>query len=333
MAVWSSRSGRNLSARICQHMSRTFRNWPEIASRACSCLCAFAAVVLLFNGCAGLKHRGPVADDVMRAREFSQYGMDALQHGRWQDAERNFAESLQHCPENVPTRRHLANCLWQRGAKQDAIRVMTETLGLCPHADPEIMVHLGEMHLEVRNLDAAEQLANDALQQNSSYGPAWRLKASVAQGRGEHADAITAYYRALAYDPHDRQSQFSVAEAYHHLGRHDRVVASLNRLESMGNGDLPNAQVLRLKGNAFVQLERYHDAIPLLQSLCELNDSEVSDLLLLAEAQRSAGMEWESKQSVQRALASVDPRDRPELQQYLSRLTNGSEGASPGVRR
>ncbi len=119
----------------------------------------WATVVTVGGGCSHLPRRGPVAQDVIIARQLSQQGLDALHKGSLGKAEERFTQAIERCPTNTTARYQLANCLWKRGARQEAIEQLVKAIEMCGSEDVEMMVELGYMWANVGHLDQALEVS------------------------------------------------------------------------------------------------------------------------------------------------------------------------------
>ena len=176
----------------------------------------------------------------MQARQLSELGLDAWQQGQGREAERMFAQAVACCPNDAAARCHLADCLWQRGAADQAIEQLSRAVELMEYGDVGLLVQLGQMHLEAGSLTAASELAERATRLDPLHAAAWRLHGSVLERQGQPNDALDSYYRSLSYDAYQSETLLAVAEVYQQLGRPSRTLATLNQLDRQcGGAELP----------------------------------------------------------------------------------------------
>ena len=144
-------------------------------------------------------------------------------------------KAIEHCPTNTTARYQLANCLWKRGARHEAIEQLAKAIDMSGREDVEMMVELGYMWANVGQLDQAMEFAEQSIRIAPDYPLAWQLRGDVLRRQLDWTAALASYHRCLTYDPHNTEVQLSVAEVYYELDRPARVLATLHRLED----DLP----------------------------------------------------------------------------------------------
>src|SRR5436190_15593274 len=80
----------------------------------------FGSLLVASLGCRSFCPRS-LEQNVVDARQASLQGMDAMQQGRWDEAERIFAGAVKSCPEDERARGCYADTLWHRGACEQAL--------------------------------------------------------------------------------------------------------------------------------------------------------------------------------------------------------------------
>ena len=156
-----------------------------------------AGMVVELCGCACLR-RDKVDSKVVSARQMSLQGIEALQCGKWDDAEQCFAGALRQNPADERAHRHFAEVLWHRGDLRNAIQHQEESVRLSG-GDTTLLVQLGEMYLQDNNIEAASECVEEALDGNRHVSGAWALRGDIHRRRGESNQAFECYHRALNY--------------------------------------------------------------------------------------------------------------------------------------
>jgi tetratricopeptide (TPR) repeat protein len=277
-------------------------------------------VLLAVGGCTHWPRRGPVAQDVIISRQLSQQGMDALHSGSLLQAEDRFIRAIEHCPTNRTARYQLANCLWKREARQEAIDQLARAIELDGFEDVEMMVELGYMWANVGNLDEALAMAERSIRAAPDHALAWRLRGDVLRERQDWAAALASYHRSLTYDATNAEVQLSVAEVYHHMDRPARVLATLHHLDGQLPPDGQPERMLVLRSLACQQLERYDEAVQVLTRAQPGRRLTTGALLQLAHAQAAAGRFAEAQQTIQRALPEADASEQATLRQLMANM-------------
>jgi len=262
---------------------------------------------LLFSalGCRTFCPRS-LEQNVVDARQASLQGMDAMQQGRWEEAERIFAGAVKACPEDERARGCYTDTLWHRGACEQALVHMQEAVKLSGQ-DPQRLVQLGEMHLAMKQLGKASECADRAIAKNGRLSTAWALRGEVRMARGQFDDALADYHRSLAYSNHQPRVQMAVAQIYRRQTRPQRALSTLETLAEQFPPDEVPLDVIALQGTTLKALGRHQEAAEMLASAAARGSPSADLLFELAEAQFLAGDASAAGASLELALAQ-DPR-------------------------
>ncbi len=106
---------------------------------------------------------------------------------------------------------------------------MTKAVALSG-SNPDLLVRLGQMHLELGDFTRAGENADAALRSRRADPTAWALKADIYRGVGRTEEAIDCYQRAMVYRPDWPEVQVTVAELYRLTNRPQRALATLDRM-------------------------------------------------------------------------------------------------------
>ena len=314
-------------------VSRTSRsNWADLTDSVCRSrrsLCwqlrqhTLGLTILALSltvGCASLR-RNPVPASVVAARQLSLKGIEAMDRGRWQQAEALFAAAIETYPADERAHQRYAELLWQRGDRGNAIQHMER----CTHlsgGDPNLLVRLGEMHLSEGRTSWAARRAAEAIQANRESPAAWALRGDVLAREGELAAAMASYHRALSLQPQYPHVQLALAEIYQHQKRPQRVLSTLDSLvQQLPPEEIPRP-VFYLQGLALKDMNRYGDAINTLSTAIRKYGPDAELLFRLSECQLLAGDVANARLAVRAALAHA-PSHLPS-QQLQARI--GREG-------
>jgi tetratricopeptide (TPR) repeat protein len=268
---------------------------------------AIAAWILLTittAGCRSLSH-SRLDQGVLTARQLSLRGTEAMQQSRWGDAESLISESVRLCPTDERMRAQYAETLWNLNAREEAIQHMQLAVRLSG-GNPELLVRLGDMYLEVGDLALAAEQAERAIAANRQLASAWALRGDVLQRQGDEAESLASYHRALSYSPRYPRVQLAIAESYRKQGRPGRALAALRNLaDGYPEGEVP-AQVWFLEGLAQKELGRYDGAISSFTAAIQKSPHSPELLFQLAETHLLMGDSINARIAVHAALA-VDP--------------------------
>ncbi len=265
----------------------------------------FVALCAALAGCRTLGRQGIVPQSVATARQLTQQGITAKDRGDWKRAESLVGRAVQTNPTDPDARRNYAETLWHRGALQEALQQFEEARRLAAE-DPGLAVRTGELHLAMGQINYANRLAEEALELDPKFAPAWALRGRVAEASGQARQALADYQRSLGYAPDSREVAILVAEAHRQLNEPQRALVALQRLaDGYSPGEEPQ-KVLFLEGLALLALGRNDDAVQSLSKAASRERPTPDVLYQLAEAEFRAGRFASAQSTLEQALA-LDP--------------------------
>lgn len=260
-------------------------------------------------GCRLTGHDGTVPRTLTDCRRLSQQGATALERGRQRDAEALLAKAVAVCPVDAEARRHYAEALWRRAARQEAIAQLQEASRLAGD-DPTISVRLAEMQLANGQPELARQNADQALVLDPKLPAGWSVHGGAMRAAGDPQQALADYLRALGYAPNDRAILVEIAELHRQLNRPDRALQTLQALaDTYSPGEEPG-QVLYLMGLAYAALGRPEDSAESLLAAVRRPGPTAEMYGELAQAELRVGRAAEAAQAAREALA-LQPQHWP----------------------
>ena len=240
--------------------------------------------------------------DISAARQRSLQGADEMQQQNWGEAEKLFGEALRRSQADERAQWGMAEVLYQRGERETAIKHM-EAAARLSGENPDLLVRLGEMHLQAGRLDEAQFNADNALQGNRQCGSAWALRGQVLRQRQQLDEALQCYHRALICQPNNPDVQLEIAGLYRALDRPQRALATLDRMVDSQAGEHSSARAWLLRGQALADLGQRKDAqLCLKRAATAADDAEIELLTQLAQSQFEAGELAEARICLGRAL-------------------------------
>ncbi len=269
-----------------------------------------------------------MSQSVAVSRQLTQQGIAAMERGDWKRAESVLSRAVQ-TNADAEARRHYAEALWHRGARNEALTQMEEARKLAGE-DPGLVVRCGEMYLALGQVSQAVERAEEALRLDPKHPQAWALRGQVASTNGRPREALADYQRALGYAPDDTQLALLVAEAYRQLNEPERALTALQALGGRYAAGEEPQQVLYLQGLALGALGRHDDAARCLAHAARRDRPSGEILYRLAEAEVRAGHAASAQLALQQALA-VEPDHAPS--RALSAQLSSTAQASTGIRR
>lgn len=291
-------------------------------------------VLLLFAGltvpgCRLPGTEGPVPKKLATCRELSQKALAAAEQGHDEQAEALLEKALRTCPVDYEARRHYAEILWKRGAKNEAIAQLEEAVRLMDQ-DPAIRVRLAEMQLDRGFVAEAQETAEEALDLDPKLASAWTVRGRTMLAAGRKTQALADFHRALGFAPGDRQILLEVAELYRRSNQPQRALASLQALADTYNPGEEPQSVLRLTASAYKALGRYEDAVESLAAAV-IRESPTAELFFeLGNAELLAGRPAAAAAAAEQALR-LQPDHRP-TQRLLQQLQVARQNG-PTIRR
>lgn len=295
-------------------------------------LCAVACLAVLACSCGCRVLRRSDTKDLSTARQFSLRGADALQQRKFSDAESLFVEALRQSPSDERAQWGFSEVLWERGERVEATKHMAKAVELSG-ANPDLLVRLGQMYLEQDDFDRAAEQADAALRGHRNNPAAWALKGDVLRCRGQHAEAIDAYHRALIYRPDWPEVQVTVAELYRMSNRPQRALATLDRLGDQRSATQVPPRAFLLRAQSLADLGQHETALLCLRQVAPMIAPDQTALLVeFAQTQYQLGDLLEARQSIARALQHApESKNALALQARLDEAFAQNGGAKPKV--
>jgi tetratricopeptide (TPR) repeat protein len=285
------------------------------------------AVVALVTapGCALFRRRGANAEGVAAARELSRQGVAAMERGQWQQAEDLLNKSLIGAPDDAATHGSLAEVLWHRGAKPEALAQIEEAVRK-DEDNANLRVRAGELSLAAGNCDAAMAHAERAIRSDPEIAAAWALRGRCFQGMNQSDRALADLQHALEFEPDNSDLLLDVATIYRQRGQPARSLTTIHHLlDTYSPGEEPQ-NVLTLEGLTLLDLGRSHQACVVLEAATRREPPNADRLYYLAHAYLAAGRTEQAASVAQQAL-TLNAAHQPsrELLAQLAAQTSSNE--------
>lgn len=253
-----------------------------------------------FAGCRAIRQHVESRSGI-HSRKLSRMGLEAMHQQRWGAAEEHFAAALDLDDSDDRAHWGMAETLWQRGEREKAIEHMEQAVRLSA-AEPELLIRLGRMYLDVGRITEAQERSDEALVSGREYASAWALQGDVMAATANDSQALSAYHRALAVQPNYPDVQIAIADLYRRQGRYDRLLATLDRLQDDMELTGCPIRVQQLRGIAMKELGRPREAADCFMAVCQCNPNDPQNLLMLAEAELEAGNTPAARHALELAL-------------------------------
>lgn len=277
-------------------------------------------------GCALFHRRGPSDESIAAARELSRQGVAAMETGQWQQAEDLLRKSLTTVPDDASAHRAMAEALWHRGAREEAI-AQIEVAVEHDKTNASLHVKAGEMSLAVGARDAALMHAERAIRADSTLADAWALRGHCFQKMNKPDRALADLQHALEYEPNNSAVLTDVALMYRERGQSSRCLTTLyNLLDTYPPGE-ESQQALMLTGLTLMDLNRHKQASEILALAAQRGQPNADLLYYLAQSYSAAGELEQAAVTAQQALA-LDASHQP-TRELMSQLAARTAPESP----
>ncbi len=263
-------------------------------------------------------------------RSLSLRGAEALQQRKFDDAESLFVDALRRCPNDERAQWGYAEVLWHNQDRKSAVDHMVQAVQLSG-SNPDLLVRLGQMHLELGDYPRARENADAALRTRRTDPAAWALKADVHRCCGQTEEAISCYQRAMVYRPDWPEVQVTVAELYRLTNRPQRALATLDRMSDKRSETQVPPRSYLVRSQALADMGEREAAIMCLRTAAVRLAPDQSELLYeFATQQFALGDLVEARLCLGRVLQN-DPNHSTaqQLQTELDRML--SEPNSPKI--
>ncbi len=252
-------------------------------------------------GCALMRKRGPTPESVAHTRQMWRRGVSALELGELNEAEAWLRKAAEASPEDADTRSQLAEALWQRGHRDEAI-VHAEAACRYEPTDARAAIRAGEMRLQTGQTEQAIAWGQQAIGLDARSAAAWALRGHALERQGEADRALADLQQALRYAPNDRVLLADVALLHRARGDHHRCLTTLHHLlDCYTPGEEP-AGALALAGESYLAIGRPQEATENLRLAAAKGETSADMLYRLAEAEAACGQPQQAITSARRAL-------------------------------
>jgi tetratricopeptide (TPR) repeat protein len=208
-------------------------------------------------------------------------------------------------PDDVQSRRYLAETLWQCGQFDEAVAQM-DAAAQGADADSTVAARAAEMHLATGSADLALLRAEQAIRLDPQNPRAWALRGRAYAKTNQTERALADLHRALSLSPQDRDVLLEAALLYRQTGRPEQCLATLHRLLDTYPPRSEPQQVLILEGETLSDAGRHRQAADALFAASQRGPANAEILIALSKAQAAAGDAAAAAETARQALAT-DP--------------------------
>ncbi len=291
-------------------------------------------MIVTQDGCRSLTH-GSSNQQLLKARQLSLRGADALERSREQDAELLFSQALQLSPMDERAHWGYSMTLWTRGDKTSAMEHMREAVRLSGR-NPIYSIRLGEMCLDMGDRKGARQQALDVLSSNRNHAEAWALLGDTHRADHDWNNASECYLHALLIQSDFPKVQLALADIYRQTNKPKRALACLDHMADLHSNSCDDPEQLLVRGLVFAELNRPNEAAAALARCSDrLPVDRIDQQLQLVDAQQRLGELVAARISLGRMLTTHPNhpevgRLKTQLDSQFAKMTDpGSQKLSP----
>ena len=197
--------------------------------------------------------------------------------------------ALRQQPSDVETRRKLAETMWKNGRQVEAVAQFAALREQYPD-DARLASNLAMMQWETNQRLAASKTAIDALSLDSRAEEAWLVKARAENERGDLDDALASYLRLIQIAPGDLTALVELGELHLKRGHPERACPLFRT--ALADPHATAQQKIEtewLLGIAYAKIERWSEAVEVLDRLILVRDSTPDDWCFLGWTRMQGG--------------------------------------------
>jgi tetratricopeptide (TPR) repeat protein len=251
-----------------------------------------------------------------------------MESGQWQQGEDLLRKAIQISPDDASTHRSLAEALWHRGARQEAVAEIEEAIEHDTNSS-SLHVRAGEMDLATGAIDSALTHAERGIRTDPKSASAWALRGRCFLQKNQGDRALADLQHSLDFAPDDTDALLDVAKIYRQRGQAARSLTTVHHLLDTYPPSEESQQALTLEGLALMDLKRPQQACEVFAVVAKQGTPSADALYNLAQAYSAAGDLQQAITTAQQALA-LNASHQPS-RELLAQLATRS--ATDGVQR
>lgn len=291
--------------RDCVQTSRTFyveRCCDIVALRRLRALPLLCSLLLVVSavGCASIRNR--IAHRSDECKQLCEEARQAREQGLDREADQLLSAAIKRRPTETQARLDVAEELWSSGRQIAAANILAQMLSERPD-DAPVALRLARMEFEIGRIAAAEAALRIALLNDPLHPEGLRLKAEIADQRGDFETSLATYHQLTQILPDDVEAQLAIASIHLRRGQPDRASPLLRQVVHGSQPTLPQRRRAEWQlGISYAQAERWPEAAASLQHALEGTSGTAEQWYQVAYAQARCGEQERAFNSIDRAL-------------------------------
>ena len=284
---------------VCQLVSKMRARQPTSARSSSAAKSVRWGIVLVAGcalfGCSAMRRQCAERREACDA--LCQQARTAKSEGWPDQADLLLNEAVRQRPDDIETRRHLAEAMWDCGRQQDAITEYREIVDT-HSGDAKLHQRLAVMSWSAGQRDLAAQSALRALRLDPAAPEALLIKARYEVARRDFDAATATYIRLSRANPDSIDAKLELAEIHVERGHSQQACALLR--EVIAQTQLTPGQKADAEwklGLAYASADRWLEASTHLANSIEKRDATSGDWQMLVTAKALAGQETVGIQS------------------------------------
>ena len=271
------------------------------------------ALILVPVGCALRNPISPLTATVVRSGDLARDGNAAMEQGDWEEAERKLEEAVKLNRDEIETRLHYAEALWMRGKQSEALAILYDAAERSTKQmeKSQAAASAAAKLLELGKNDVAVSWADQCVRETPRDYRGWWLRAKALmrigneyEKAGRHAtaqrcywDACNDFYRALAFQPPERELLPELARLQMQMNEPEHALATWQHLLRLyPPGDEP-AIAFCGKGDTLALMGRFDDAADCFVTASLREPDNLAICLRHVELELQAGRTEQAKQA------------------------------------
>lgn len=258
-------------------------------------LMALVLTTALLPGCSAMRRQ--LAQRREACDTLCQRARAAKSEGCPDQADLLLNEAVRQRPDDLETRRQLAEAMWDCGRQHEAVSEYRELAQAHPH-DARLHRRLAVMLWTVGQKDSAAQSAEQALRLDPNSTEALLVKARAQAVRRDYDEAVGTYIRLSRVAPDRIDAKMELAEIHVVRGNSQQACALLREVLAQPNLTPPQRSDVEWKlGLAYASSDRWADASAHMDNAIGRRDASNADWQLLMTAKMMAGQDPSSVQA------------------------------------